>query len=415
MPNNPLPPSHISHAKRELHPNGPYAPSDEIDLFELIDDVLTRKYWVLGILVACLITAVCYLALATSIYQVQAAIQPPARQDLAALQVPGVEFELSTDEQIADSGFVLTQVMQQLNAFRFRMAYWQQHQQAFGQAINKNGSQTVEQQLEQFDDNNYSLHFLNPDKSADRDNYNGFVLTYPEGVKGVELAQGLLKASLASVKHNLISAWQSARHQQLQQLKHDLEQKRSHYRNQLASQKVSLDRALAVAQKMQLTDPITLGAFLRKTANNHKDLLKELNPDDAKALTRQLLVNDQKDRKLPLYLMGSRALQSELTAVEQQLAALATSSNVNLSSLNNLPGDKLISGLGAMKDKARYLKQLSPDFSQLKVAQISRMPTQPYGDIKPKSALVLAVGGLLGLRLGIFTALLMAAWSKRRT
>ena len=68
--------------------------------------------------------------------------------------------------------------------------------------------------------------------------------------------------------------------------------------------------------------------------------------------------------------------------------------------------DLFLKKLASWREEAARLRNLNVDVSTLKLAMIDQLAMQPIKPIKPKKALILALGLVLGGMLGLFIALL---------
>ena len=61
---------------------------DEIDLFDLWDDIVSQKLMLAGVFVFCMLCSIVYLFIAKPVYQVETVLKPVDELDLVALNVP---------------------------------------------------------------------------------------------------------------------------------------------------------------------------------------------------------------------------------------------------------------------------------------------------------------------------------------
>ena len=67
---------------------------DEIDLFDLFDDIMANKIWVILGFLGCLLLAGAYLFVATPTYKTQAVIKNASENDLVQLNLPQLQKNL---------------------------------------------------------------------------------------------------------------------------------------------------------------------------------------------------------------------------------------------------------------------------------------------------------------------------------
>ena len=129
-------------------------------------------------------------------------------------------------------------------------------------------------------------------------------------------------------------------------------------------------------------------------------------------------VNNQ---QIPLYFMGSEALEAERNALlqrrsddftEPRVAQIAKelqllANNRQIEVLNKRENEDLfLKDLAAWREEAARLRSLQVDASNLKLISIDQLAVEPLRPIKPKKALILALGLVLGGMLGLFIALI---------
>lgn len=128
-------------------------------------------------------------------------------------------------------------------------------------------------------------------------------------------------------------------------------------------------------------------------------------------------VNNQ---QIPLYFMGSEALQAERKALlarrsddftEPRVAQIARElklleHNRQIEVLISRENDDLfLKDLAGWREEAARLRALALDASALKLVSIDQRAVEPRRPIKPKKALIVALALVLGTMLGLFIAL----------
>lgn len=99
----------------------------------------------------------------------------------------------------------------------------------------------------------------------------------------------------------------------------------------------------------------------------------------------------------PLYMMGFKALESEIKQIEQR-------SNEN----------SYIKGLPELLSKIARAEAAKIQWQQLKFIEEDQQAVTPLSPIKPKKKLIVAIGVVAGGMMGVFMALLVAAWKRRQ-
>ena len=127
------------------------------------------------------------------------------------------------------------------------------------------------------------------------------------------------------------------------------------------------------------------------------------------------------NQQIPLYFMGVDALEAEKNALlqrksddftEGRIAQIAKElqllqSNRQIEVLNRRENEDLfLSNVEPLRAEEARLRSLNIDMSRLRLVTIDKQALEPLGPIKPKKALILAVGLILGGMLGILLALI---------
>lgn len=373
--------------------NGQFV-DDEIDLFELAQGLWNHKWWVVAATVVAVALAAVYLFVTTPTYEVEAVVQQASNADLAPLNVPGIEYELSAET-------ALSVAVRELSSYQTRAAYWQSHKDMLGHLFKQPSELTEAQVLARFDASHYTLQAPKPegDQTSILDRYLHLSLTYPAGVEGAVLLNGLLAHAIAQAQKEVTADWNTTRQRQLENLLFSIRSKRAEYHSRVVNRKAKLSEAIRVAENLGIVKPTTLSDFGEmQNATNSGVVRMAINNND-----------------LPLYFMGTQALGAELHALKARSKPSKGDSSATPDPLADMPQDEYIDGLAALKSKARYLKHVQPDFSRLALVNVSREAVPSAAPIKPNSRLVLALALVLGLMVGTLLALLRAAWVKRNT
>jgi LPS O-antigen subunit length determinant protein (WzzB/FepE family) len=138
-------------------------------------------------------------------------------------------------------------------------------------------------------------------------------------------------------------------------------------------------------------------------------------------------VNNQ---QIPLYFMGTEALEAERKALQQRktddftdgrIAEIAKEllllqSNRQIEVLKQRENEDLfLSNVQPLRAEVARLRNLNIDMSRLKLVTIDRQALAPLGPIKPKKAMIIVLGLVLGVMLGVILALIRHYVITRRT
>lgn len=387
---------------------------DEIDLFELLHALWRGKWWVAAAAIIGLLVAIGYLLVVPSVYRVQSNIEPVAPQQLAALSVPGVNYLLTPEDAIG-------RVQQRLASWGTRKAFFLSQPTLFNKF--KEQGKTPEQAFEAFDGQHFVLHLAKTEGKnlslADRSTY--IQLTYPEGVDGVAITNGLMAFAIAGAKKDVIASFKGSMHQQLSALHHQVASLRNGYYGQLRHRQSQLEKALVIAKQLDIKKTSIPQGFGGVVVSNtfrlpQQALFAEQDNNATESRQDQAGPQQLSAQQVPLYYLGVDALAAQLSAVKHALAVPAdakTAATADSSSFDDQSLDSQIQGLYKLKQEGHYLTSVRPDFSALQLVDISRQASTPTASIKPRKLLVLAIALLLGLMLGCALALVRAAWHKR--
>lgn len=80
--------------------------ADEVDLFDLLDDLQDKWYWALGAFLITLVLAVVYAFVATPVYQTEAIITDVPPSKLLAFNQPALRSTLSLTGAVQDKALV---------------------------------------------------------------------------------------------------------------------------------------------------------------------------------------------------------------------------------------------------------------------------------------------------------------------
>jgi len=107
----------------------------------------------------------------------------------------------------------------------------------------------------------------------------------------------------------------------------------------------------------------------------------------------------------PLYMLGSKAIQAEIKALENR-AQIAS----------DLPRgeDHFIQGLPSILVEIESLQGLQVDFTKIHIARVDEQAIVPVKPIKPRKLLIVALSLVAGVFVGIFMALIVAAYGKHK-
>jgi LPS O-antigen subunit length determinant protein (WzzB/FepE family) len=399
---------------------------DEIDLVELFHSLFKQKYLILAVAAVVTLIAATYAFLATPYYQVQSVLRPVDRGSLDELNGTGV-YELTPVE-------ALNRVGAGLSSYENRLAFFRSNQNLFTGLIEPGRS--LEQIFEEFNSSAFTMLQVDPKKATGQSEFVGLSLTYPRGVDGVEVVNGLvafvldveraridadLKVLIANRLFNIEQKIEAARasydaSKQAQiavlleqdtlrraQLQDELQALRAELKTRRQSRIMVLDEAIQVAESLGIEKPTTPSSMSDSQRQG------------------QVVRTEINSREIPLYFMGREALKAERDAlntrrsddfiepwvseIEKELALLSHNRQVEVLEKRDNE-DLYLKDLAEWRQEAAQLKGIKFDSSQLRLVRLDQQALAPLSAVKPKKALVIILGLGVGLMLGVFVALL---------
>ncbi|MBS7660946.1 LPS O-antigen chain length determinant protein WzzB [Pseudomonas lalucatii] len=400
--------------------------NDEIDLVELLRSLYQQKYLILAL--ACLATlgAAAYAFLATPHYQVQSVLRPVDRGDLDELNGTRV-YELTP----ADA---LNRVGAGLSSYESRLKFFRDNQQLFTGLVEPGRS--LEQVFEEFNRSAFTMLQVDPKKPNSLSEFVGISLSYPKGVDGVAVVNGLVAAVQETERERIANDLKVLIANRLFALEQKIEAARASYD---ASKQARIANLLEqdALRKAQLQDELRAlrGELKTRRENRIKRLDEAMQIAESLGIRKpttpsamadaqrqgQVVRTEVNSRDIPLYFMGVDALKAERQAlserssddfseprvaeIEKELALLSHNRQVEI--LEQRKNEDLyLKDLAEWRQEAAQLKGIKFDTGALQLVRVDQPALEPLSAVKPKKALVLGLGGVAGLMLGVFVALL---------
>ncbi|MFY9179079.1 MAG: Wzz/FepE/Etk N-terminal domain-containing protein [Venatoribacter sp.] len=350
--------------------------NDEIDLFDLIDDIKSQWKWLIGTSVIFTLVAFTYALLAKPVYQAELVLKPTTETHLLQLNQTRLKEVLdlvSKDEKepareyiTVDKAFADARA-RVLSASSMRDFYQKLLQEnnpkilelLFDPDISEEQNQTkFYERFSRVDPTNKQtdvflrLKFELMDKELSAELLNRFVLF-------------VLQSQREDEHHAFDFRFQA----QLNDWKSQVEEMRANYQSEKMRRLLELQEASAIATSIKQQNPIY--------TNERFSIGSEP----------------------PLYMMGKKALDAEIEQLKQR-------------SQNN--EDVYVENLPELLAKIERIERIKIDWNKVQFAQLDQKATVPLAPIKPKKLLVLAIGVGLGVMIGAFLALISAAWKRRK-
>jgi len=402
--------------------------SDEIDLVQLISALWKQKVLIIAVTALAGAVGLLYALVATPYYSVQSVLRPAAIKDLDELNHLGI-YKLSPKQALAQVGAAL-------DSYDNRLGYFRDNQQLFADLAQPGRS--LEQTFEIFNDEAFKL--LQPDAKKPEGTTTPFVgiqLTYPENINGVEVVNGFVQYSLNNVRQQIAADLETLIGNRLNQLETRMDAARANYEASKEIKIAKLSEADAL-KRAQLNDEL---AALRQQLKTRRDnrinqldeairiatslgITKPTTPSSlgASQITSQgsVIRTEVNNQQIPLYFMGSEALEAERKALsvrrsddftEPRIAEIARElklleHNRQIEALNSRENEDLfLKDLAGWREEAARLRAMQLDAGSLKLVSIDQSAVEPSSPIKPRKALIVALALVLGGMLGLFIAL----------
>ncbi len=401
--------------------------SDEIDLVQLASSLWKQKTLIIAVTLVAGLLGLAYAMLATRYYSVQSVLRPAAIKDLDELNHLGI-YKLSPKQALAQVGAAL-------DSYENRLAFFRNNQQLFADIAQPGRS--LEQTFESFNDEAFKLLQPDPKKAEGTTPYIGLQLVYPEGLDGVQIVNGFVQYAIENVRKEVAEDLETLVGNRLSQLEKKIDAARANYEASKEIKIAKLTEADAL-KRAELNDELAaLRQQLRTRRDNRINQLNEAiriatslgiskptTPSSlgAPEITSQgsVIRTEVNNQRIPLYFMGSEALEAERNALlarrsddftEPRIAQIARElklleHNRQIEVLNSRENEDLfLKDLAGWREEAARLRALQFDTASLKLVSIDQQAVEPSAPIKPRKVMIVALALVLGGMLGLFVAL----------
>lgn len=402
--------------------------SDEIDLFELVQSIWQQKKLVIGCTVLAGVVGLGYAFLAPREYLVSSVLRPAAINELDALNRSEV-YRLPP----ADA---LIKVGAKLDSYDARLSFFKDHQALF-KAFQRPG-QSLGQSFEAFNRDSINLILPDPKKADSLSSYIRLELQYPSDVDGVAILNGFVDYAIASEREQIGADLKVIVNNRLSELKGKIDAARANYENDKKSKIATLLEGDKL-KRAQLEDELSALRLQMKMerANRLAELAEAISiaksmgiktpttpssmAESSRGGSRQVMRTEVNNQKIPLYFMGTEALEAERTALQQRTNDDFTNSRVaeigkelqllkvnrEVEVLNKRANEDIfLEDVEPLRAEVARLRSLNIDMSTLKLVTIDRRAQEPLSPIKPKKTLVILLSLVVGLIMGTMAALI---------
>lgn len=347
---------------------------DEIDLFDLLEDIKDKWYWLIGTGFICVLMALAYALIAKPVYQTEVIYKPVTETELLPLNQPRLKevFGIATN---SDKEYITP--TKAFKEFRSKALSSNTLREFYNRLI-ENGSEelleliynpeiTVEQNTVKF-----AQRFSHTDPSAKQDDdflQIKFELAHAElSAKVLNDFSVFLYENHKNEVKNAVNARVDA---QLEQWKIKADEMRTSYFARKNLRLVELKEAASIADSINQQRPLYDG--------------------------ERVAIGSAP----PLFMLGKKALNAEV----EQLSKRSTDGSDE---------DLYIKDLPELLWKVKLLEDTEINWDQVVLVEQDQQAVLPLSSIKPKKKLIVALGVVAGGMLGVLMALVAAAWQRRQ-
>lgn len=412
--------------------------SDEIDLFELAQNLWKQKLLIISVTVMVTALAAAYAFLATPQYEVQSVLRLASTKDLDELNNTGI-YSLTTSD-------ALKQVGAALESYETRLNFFKANEQLLTPLHKANHS--FQQDFDLLNEDSFKIFQPDAKKTDSLASFVGIQMSYPANLDGVKIVNGLVASAIEEERARIAADLKGVVSSRVRDLERQIDTARAGYEADKQSQIAQLSEADTL-KRAQLQDELkalrqelkTLRAQRINQLDEAIGIAKSLGismPSTPSSLGEEVRSSAVKgnvirtevfNQQFPLYFMGVDALTAERSALAKRRSDDFTSSRVaqiqkelQLLERNRqievLKGrenqDLFLANLAKLRQEGARLKGIDLDLSALRLVSIDQTAETPLKPIKPKKFLIIALGIVLGGMLGIFAALLRSMFIKRK-
>lgn len=393
-----------------------------VDALELIQSIWRQKKQIAAFAAAFGVIAAIFAYSVTPEYEVSTVLRPVSLNDLDALNRSEIYSLPPID--------ALNRVGAALESYETRLGYYRSSP-ALQAAYNKPG-RTEQQAFEKFNSNALKVVLPDPKKLNLLSAYIGLDMTYEQGLQGADELNGLVAYAIDTERARIAEDLKVIIANRIQEVDAKLAIARANYDSQKVARIAELMEADNL-KRAELQDE--LRALRVQLKINREDRIAQLN--EAIVIARSLglkrpstpssmveresgaagnvIRTEVNNQQIPLYFMGSDALEAERQALRQRSSddfadprvaqirkdILLLNNNRKVEVLQQRQNEEVfLKGIEALRAESTRLKHINSDMSGLQLVKIDQMATTPLSPVKPKKALLIALGVVLGGLIG---------------
>lgn len=398
----------------------PGASPSEIDLVQLFQQLWASKWLIALIAALATAAALAYALLVVPTYQVDVLLRPIQTKALEAVNIEGL-YAMTPRE-------ALERVGNELAAYSGRLEYFEAHPELF-QQLNTEGL-SPEQAFWKFNQDAFSMQQTDLKTAPQAAPFFRLSMQYPQGMDGAAILNGMLASTIENERQRILddlqaqdiegkrASYQASKEGKIARLleadsirRAGLEDELRALRGRLKMVRDSriqqLNEAIQIATRLGIVKPTTPGA------------LGEVGQDGSRSVFRTEVNNQQ----IPLYFMGVDALTAErdtllkrkgddfteprVATIQQELKQLENNREVQY--LQARKGEeRFFENIDKLRGEQARLQTLRASDLKIELVRVDQKAATPLRPIKPRKALVVALGLLGGLALGVLVALVRA-------
>jgi chain length determinant protein (polysaccharide antigen chain regulator) len=340
---------------------------DEIDLFDLIDDIWNQKIWVFAGLFVTIILAGLYLFKTTPVYEAEAKVKSATAKDLIEFSRPQLIdiYSIDVDDAFESARSALLSTKYRKDFYVSKLAKIKALTDTYNEKL------SLEQNFSSFSQN----FSISTSGSKDSESFVEIRLKSADAVFSSMLLNEFVEYALISRLNDSYETMLAAVDGRIEALNYDANIMRKEYFGNKIRRILELKEAIKIAAAVGQEAPIY----------RNMDLVGGQRP--------------------PLYMLGSKAIKAEIKALE---------SREKMAKNLALGEDHFIEDLPKLLLEVEALQTLEIDSSKISLARIDELAVVPVAPIKPRKLLIMALALVGGLFAGLFMALTSAAYGKHK-
>lgn len=406
---------------------------EEMDLIELFRALWRQKLLIIGVTLVVTLIAAAYAFSATPYYATRTFLRPVPNSSLDQLNETGI-YELTPEEAI-------NRVAGSLSSYDHRLDFFLSRPELIESIPNQGDS--PEQTFANFNEKAFEMLYPDAQRTDAATAFVGLRLTYPQGMNGASVLNEFVAYVLEVERQEVAEDIESLIANRLTGLEARMNAERASYDATKEAKIASLQEESAL-KRAQLKDELT--ALREELKTRRMNRIQQLNeaisiaesldirtPTSPSAMSEaprggaQVIRTEVNNQQNPLYFMGTEALTAERDAltnrksddfIEPRIAEIQSElvileNNREVEILQGREGEDLyLANLAELREEAARLKGIKLDTERLRLVRLDQPALEPSRPIKPKRAMIVALGIVLGGMLGIFIALIRSLMAR---